>query len=146
MRDGRTASRCPTIYSKHHFLISVLAGGVLAAVLGDTAVEMLAVVVYAGCLGVLIDLDHFLIARLNVGSWEPAVRVVRSPVRSLADQSTIFPDRAISREDRMLTHLLIAAGLVTAGWWVRPTWGLVTAVVLYLHLLTDAAADVFDLY
>lgn len=113
---------------------------------GDSSVEMVAIVAYAGALGVLIDLDHFLIARLNTGDWESLFGVIRSPVRSLADQSTIFPGHAISREDRMLTHLLIAAVLVAGLWTLSPAWGLVTAVVLYLHLLTDAIADVFDLY
>lgn len=107
---------------------------------------MLFIVAYAASLGVLIDLDHFVIARINTGSWTPLVAVIRSPVRSLRNQADIFPAAAVSREERVLTHLLVGTVLVAGLWTLRPEWGHITAIVLYLHLLADAFADVFELY
>lgn len=101
---------------------------------------------YAASLGVLIDLDHFVIARLHTGSWEPFVRSIRSPVRSFLRQEDIFAEEEVPRADRVVTHLLIGGVLAVGLWYVRPEWGYITAIVVYLHLLTDAIADSFELY
>lgn len=113
---------------------------------GGSATEMLVVVGFAGGLGVLIDLDHFVIARLNTGSWEPFVRAIRSPAHSFVNQDDIFPEGAVTREDRVLTHLVVGGVLVAGIWPLHPDFAIVAAVVLYLHLLTDAIADVLELY
>lgn len=119
---------------------------ILAGVYGGSLAEMLFIVVFAGGLGVLIDLDHFVVARLNTGSWEPFVRAIRSPVRSFLDQEDIFTERAVPSEDRVVTHLLVGGALTGGLWYLLPEWGYIAAVVIYLHLLTDAIADAFDLY
>lgn len=134
------------MYSRHHFVISVTVGVILGFSLASSLQLAVAMSLYAGVLGVAIDLDHFVIARLHTGSWRTALSVIESPFSALTDQEEIFEDEEVLREDRILSHLLISPVLVLAVSVFDPTWAWVTGVVLYLHILTDATADTFDLY
>lgn len=141
------------MYSRAHGTISLVVGLALVAlgVEWATPVAVAAgagwagpavVVAYATVVGVAIDFDHFLVARINTGSWRPLRYVLANPRRALADQSTIFRPTDLGPFDRLLSHAVIVGAAVPATWWVDPELGLTTGVVLYAHVLADLVADV----
>ena len=104
-----------------------------------------ATVGYAAVLGVGIDFDHFLVARLNTGTWDTLVRVVRNPRRVLFDQSEIFEaGEDMTKLQRLLSHALLGGLLVAGLYPFLPYVAVVSAVVLYVHVLCDLYRDVRD--
>ena len=133
------------MYSKGHFVGSLLVGLALAALAPPTVLGLssLALVPYAILLGVGVDLDHFLIAWYNAG--EPrAIRAGLSNRRLLVlDQDQLFEDDEVSSQERLLTHALVAGALTPATWLLSPVLGVATAVTLYVHLLSDIGWRVY---
>lgn len=129
--------------SKEHFLVSVpVTGATLLAVRRRCRRHDLAVLgVYGVLLGVFIDLDHFLIARLRTGGWHHLRESVRDPVGAFATQEAIFDDVRDMEDERLLTHVLFGGVLVGATRVVSRPLGFVTAVVLYCHLVCDLLRD-----
>lgn len=116
-------------------------GGVLAAVI-PSGLPWWVVVGYSAVVGVGIDFDHFLVARLNTGSWRAARRCLANPRLVFLDQSAIFEPREVLVLQRLLTHAVIGGALVLGLW--LPGYGtlaVVTAVVLYAHVLADLVHD-----
>lgn len=92
--------------------------------------------------GVGIDADHFLIARVNTGSWNNLRRVIRDPRLVFFDQSSIFDTLDVWAEDRLLSHLLLGGIGVIFFWAVgQPYWAGVAAAALYTHILADVYDD-----
>lgn len=123
-----------------HFLVSVAIGLAVAA-WADPAVGTVPLVLFAGALGVAIDLDHFPIARYNSGSWAALRGCLRRPWIVLLDQSAIFEPREVRPLQRLLTHLVLGGLLVGA---LVPLDGLLAAtaaLVLYGHVLADLVHD-----
>lgn len=139
-----------TIYSKHHFLISLVVGLGAAALappafaetlgLGQTVAAVF-VGAYATALGVLIDLDHFLLARVNTGSWRAVRYCLRHPRAVFVDQRSIFEDGDVGVLKRLLSHVVVGGVLVTALAVVLPYLAVVSAATLYAHLLADLVWD-----
>ncbi|MFB6096976.1 MAG: hypothetical protein ABEJ74_06275 [Haloferacaceae archaeon] len=129
------------MYSRDHALLSALlgAGLVLEA---PPAVSPVRLWLFVVALGVGIDLDHVLLARLNTGSWESARRCLRDPRRVLLDQEEIFGDGDVWRDQRLFSHVLLGGVLVAGAWWIRPYWAVATALTLYVHVLADLYSDV----
>ena len=134
------------IYSKNHFLVSVAVGAVFAFVYGFSPVEGVVAVLGSGILGVGIDLDHFLIARIRTGSWDSLSYVVREPVRALTDQRTIFDESDVGKIPRLLSHTILVGAIVGSLALVVPKWALLAGLVLYFHVLGDLLADFYQLY
>ena len=129
------------MYSADHLLISAIVGVILAILTTESMLLGAAVVVYAVALGVGIDLDHFLIARLNAGKWRAVRRGIEDPRRLVFAQHELFRPREVSPSERMLSHLVLG-GLLVGGLWVVTPWlAVVSGVVVYVHVLADAAAD-----
>jgi hypothetical protein len=129
------------MYSRAHGAISLSIGvGLVAA--GIEWVHPLVVVGYAIAIGVGIDFDHFLVARYNTGEWRALRYLLANPRRALADQSTIFDPEDIDPFERLLSHTVIVGVTVPVTWLFDPALGLVTAVTLYGHVLSDLLADV----
>lgn len=126
--------------SSVHAGSSLLTGVVLAWVGPPTQPLLLAGVVLT--VGVAVDLDHFLIARLRTGSWTHARRVLADPTLVVVDQSAIFEEGAVGRWNRLLSHLLVG-GLGTATLWALGLsyWAAVVAITLYVHVTTDVIGD-----
>jgi hypothetical protein len=99
------------------------------------------VVGYAAVVGVGIDFDHFLVARLNAGDWAALRRCLRRPRIVLVDQEAIFEPLEVNPVERLLSHVVIAGALVGGLWPVSPYVAWLTGVVLYAHLLGDLVAD-----
>lgn len=134
------------IYSKNHFLVSVAVGAVFALAYGFSLVDGVVAILGSGILGVGIDLDHFLIARIRTGSWDSLGYVVREPVPALTDQRTIFDESDVGKIPRLLSHTVLAGAIVGSLALVVPTWALLAGLVLYFHVLGDLLADFYQLY
>ncbi|SFR89468.1 hypothetical protein SAMN05216559_0634 [Halomicrobium zhouii] len=134
------------MYSREHALVSLAVGltGVWALPLPDV-VPWWAAVAWALAVGVGIDFDHFLVARLVSGDWSALARLLRNPLLPLTDPASIFADDDLWAIQRLFSHVVIAGGLVGALWlWDQP-FAVFTAVVLYAHLLSDLAWDNYRL-
>jgi len=99
-------------------------------------------VTYVVCLGVGIDFDHFLLARLNRGDWSNLRQCLWHPRRVVLDQQSIFAPGDLWRDQRLLSHTLIGGLLTGLLWPVAEFWAIVTAVTVYVHLVADLWSDV----
>jgi hypothetical protein len=133
------------MYSKAHLLISLAVGAAVAALTGQPPALAVASIGYAAVLGVGIDFDHFLIARLNTGNWDALLGVVRNPRRAVFDQRDIFDEgEDVTRIQRLLSHVVLGGVLVAALYPLSAYAALLSAVVLYVHVLSDLYQDVRD--
>lgn len=138
------------IYSKHHAAVSLVVAGGLGYVLSPVAIfgyelPTLAVVAYGVAVGVLIDLDHFLIARLKTGRWDAVRRCVRDPRIAVADQGRIFERGDVGVLSRLLSHLVVIGVIVPIVAVVSVPLAVVTGVVLYAHVVCDVLWDIWRL-
>lgn len=101
----------------------------------------LLLVAYAAVVGVGIDLDHFLLARLNDGDWRAARRCLADPRIVFLEQDRIFRTDEVGTLPRLLSHVVITGLLVGLLALLAPGLAVFTAVVLYLHVLADLYAD-----
>ena len=133
------------MYSKAHFLVSVAVGAAAAIATGQPPVPAAVTVGYAAVLGVGIDVDHFVVARLNTGNWDALLGVVRNPRRAFFDQERIFEGgEDVTKLQRLLSHAVIGGLLVAVLYPLAPYWAVLSAVVLYAHVLSDLVQDVRD--
>ena len=133
------------MYSKSHLIISVAVGAIVAVTTGQPPLSAAVTVGYAAALGVGIDVDHFVIARLNTGDWETLLGVVRDPRRAVFDQTDIFEgDEDVTRLQRLLSHVLLSGLLVAVLYPISPYAALVSGAVLYVPVLSDLYQDVRD--
>ena len=99
-------------------------------------------------MGTLIDLDHFVLARLNTGEWRALRAVLRAPSLAVFRQGRIFAEGEVGTLRRLLSHVLFGGALVgvlsllTSVGVLGAFPAILTAVVLYTHLLADLAWDV----
>lgn len=152
-----SAPSASAVYSRHHAAISgaVAAGLVLALPLGATPAVAVGWWALLTAAGVAIDLDHFLMARLVRGDWANARRALGSPRAAVLDQSELFDPGDLWPLHRLLSHAVLAPVAVFAAWLLGAALGdgglgvtataaaLATAVVLYVHVLTDLIWDVW---
>lgn len=127
------------MYSRHHFAASTaIAGGF--ALLTEYGVP---IVLYGALVGTAIDLDHFLIARYNRGDWQPAYYCVTHPRHALLDQSKIFTETDVYEFQRLATHAIIGGVLIGLTLAIDTGLGLLTALIISVHILMDVIADIF---
>jgi hypothetical protein len=131
------------MYSREHALV----GAAVAAAwrvprVGDFAPPVVAgLFVYGVGLSVLVDLDHFVVARLLTGDWRHLRRVLADPTAVLGDQDWIFPDLELERE-RLLSHAVVSAVLIGGWWLLAPPVAAFSAALLGAHVLADVVRDV----
>jgi hypothetical protein len=127
------------MYSRDHAILS----GLVAIPFAMAPVSPNAILVwsYMLILGVGIDLDHFLIARLRRGDWTNLRRCFQQPQRIVFAQSEIFDDDDIRRVERLLSHHLLGGVLVAFTFFVDRYLAIVTAVTIYTHVLADIYWD-----
>ncbi|MFC6951472.1 hypothetical protein [Halorubellus litoreus] len=130
------------MYSSHHAALSLVAGAALVPFV-PTVLPAVAVVAYAVVLGVAIDFDHFLVARYNAGNWRALRACATDPRRAFLAQDEIFDADEVWPLERLLSHAVLA-GVLVATLLAAGLVGLavVSAVVLYVHVLSDLAWDV----
>lgn len=128
--------------SKHHFVLSLLVGVALVPVL-ETAATAPVLVAYATVLGVGVDVDHFAVAWYNTGSLRALRGCLGDPHRVFLAQDEIFEPGEVWPLQRLLTHVALAGALVAALLALgRVGLAVASAVVLYVHVLSDLAWDV----
>ena len=91
--------------------------------------------------GVGIDFDHFLVARLNTGSWASLRRALAHPATMVFDQAAIFAEDDLWAIQRLLSHVVIAGAAVAVLVAVSPYLAAFTALVCYVHVLADLLRD-----
>ncbi|QZY00532.1 hypothetical protein [Halobaculum rubrum] len=147
------------MYSRHHAAISgVVAGGLgLVLPLGTTPAVAAGWWALLTAAGVVIDLDHFLMARLVRGDWANTRRALANPRVAVVDQSELFDPGDLWPLHRLLSHAILAPIAVFGAWLLGAALGgaglgvtataaaLSTATVLYVHVLTDLIWDVWRL-
>jgi len=131
-------------------VLSLAVAGVLVYLLSPITVfgyglPPVAVVAYATAVGVLIDLDHFLIARLKTGTWDAVRFCLTNPTAAVADQRRIFDRGDVGVLSRLLSHLVVIGVVVPALALASVSLAVLTAVVLYAHLLSDVVWDIWRL-
>lgn len=127
--------------STYHFLSSILVGAVVAIGVGEPLPTSLGLVVYAGVLGVGIDLDHFLLARYRTGSWRALRACLSEPTIVLFDRSSIFESGEVGEWSRLLTHLLIGSALVAILSIYSQALAILSGFVLLVHVILDLMHD-----
>lgn len=103
------------------------------------------VIGYGAAVGVLIDLDHFCIARIKTGTWSSLRFCFANPSVALTDQDQIFGRGDVGVLSRLLSHLLIAGAVVPTLALSSIPLAIVTGVVLYAHIVTDVIWDIWQL-
>lgn len=129
--------------STDHAGIGAVVGPVAIGALarGRSLRTKLALWTYGVLLSVLVDLDHFVLARLKTGHWSHLRRALAHPTWALTSTKEVFPDVGMKLE-RLTSHVLVGGILVLA---LRPfdrLFATYTAIVLYAHLLADLLHDV----
>ncbi|WP_341850638.1 hypothetical protein [Natronococcus wangiae] len=89
-----------------------------------------------------IDLDHFVIARFKTGTWDPLRFSLVNPFAAFTDQDRIFDRGDVGALTRLLSHLMLTGILVPALALASVSLAVITAVVLYAHVVADVAWDV----
>lgn len=126
--------------SRHHLLLSIATGVGLVFVMPPVLPAWLVVALAVGP-GVLIDLDHFLVARHNQGDWRALRRGVRNPRYLVLDQTELFDVDALWARQRLLSHAIVGTGVVAGLLAIHPWLAVVAAVTLWVHLVADMAWD-----
>ena len=133
------------MYSKAHLLISLAVGAAVAMVTGQGPLATAGTIGYAALLGVGIDVDHFLVARLNTGNWRALREVVREPALVFTDPGSIFLEgEEVTKLQRLLSHAVLSGLFVAAIYLLVPSLVTLSAIVLYVHVLCDLYQDVRD--
>jgi len=132
------------MYSRDHAIVSAVVGAVAAFGL-PLPIPRWAAVGYAVAVGVGIDFDHFLVARLTTGDWAALRRCLGNPRLVFLDQSEIFEPLALWPLQRLLSHHVLGGVAVAALWTVSGPLALFTAIVLYAHVLSDLLWDNYRL-
>jgi len=131
------------MYSRSHLAVSAVLGGAVALWAGAAPGRAAIVVVYAAVLGTAIDLDHFVIARLRTGDWHNLRLAVADPRAAFVEQERLFEPGDVGVLTRLTSHALIGGFVVAVLAPVAPLFALVSAVVVYGHVLCDLAAGVW---
>lgn len=123
-----------------HLLIS-LAVGAIVVLFGPGPVDAPTALVLAVGAGVLIDLDHLVLARYNTGSWNAVRRVLRDPALLVIGQDSIFEQTDVWRIQRLLSHFGVATVAVAVVAGVAPGYVQVVGAALYAHVGADLVED-----
>ena len=130
------------MYPRSHAAISLVVA-VTVVMAGDPTIHPGLAIGYGVALGVFIDLDHFALAWLLAGSLDPLGRVLRAPWIAVTEPGSIFDTDDLGPYHRLISHVVIAGVLVPTVWLVvDPFVGVLSATVLYAHVLADLVADI----
>ncbi|MFB6145792.1 MAG: hypothetical protein ABEJ99_04800 [Candidatus Nanohaloarchaea archaeon] len=126
--------------ARDHFLISVLVSSIASALVFPRITVLALVAAITGILaGVLIDFDHFIIARWKTGNWDYLTTSISDPVTAFARHKTILEDieTVVPSEERLLTHATLTAIAFTTLYFLSSETSLVVLASLTAHILSD---------
>lgn len=128
--------------SKEHFLLSLptTALALVPAARRYSPHELAALACYGVGLGVFVDLDHFVLARVHVGDWRHLQDCLRDPIGAFTDQEGMFEEMGMARQ-RLVSHLLIGGMLTVVTGFVDRAIAVLTAAVIAVHVLADVLRD-----
>ncbi|MEF8884114.1 MAG: hypothetical protein V5A44_03200 [Haloarculaceae archaeon] len=129
--------------SSAHTVVSLAVAG-LALALAESPLAAPLVVAVALVAGVLIDVDHFVLAWWHTGGLAPVRRCLRDPGILVFDQDAIFERGEVGLLERLLSHVVIGGVAVPLCWFYDPYLGKLVAAVVYAHVLADLVADTRD--
>jgi len=127
------------MYSRNHAIVSAVVA--LPVAVGAPPGHKIALWLAMVGIGVGIDADHFLVARLNRGDWKNVRRCLQEPSLLLRGQTSIFDWGDLWRDQRLLSHLLTGGILVGGIWPLHRYWAFGIAVTVYTHLVADLYSD-----
>lgn len=131
--------------SAEHAVVGGVVGAAAVAVLFPAAPLTTTGPLWVGgiLLSVIVDLDHFLIARAMQGDWSNLRRAVSNPRVGLIEQERVFADtdEVALRQYRLLSHLLVGGALVAVCTRVDDGLAVLVAVLLYAHVVADVVRD-----
>lgn len=123
--------------SIQHLKISVILSPMVAILSFDSlqTPEFFAVSFFGILLGSLIDLDHFLLARIIHGNWNELKRALNSPLQIMKDNYSVR-EQSIGNKNRFISHLVIlwSAQLLLL---VNSEIGLFAVSMIGSHIITD---------
>ncbi len=121
-----------------HFKISFLSAPVFIFLLytSITATGFAGLFIYAVAVSVLIDLDHFLIARKNTGGWSHLVSALND-FRTVVTENEEIIENAVSDSEGLLSHLVLVGIASIAIYQFDPRLGLLTLAMLGVHIIMD---------
>ncbi|KAB1188927.1 MULTISPECIES: hypothetical protein [Haloferax] len=128
--------------SLEHAAVGLVVGTVAALALGPPGGLPL-LVTLSVLVSVFIDLDHFVIARVERGDWQNLRLAVTNPRVGIVEQEKIFVGmEGDFNRKRLLSHHLIG-GVVVGGLALSGATLLAAfvAVVLYAHVVCDFLRD-----
>jgi hypothetical protein len=98
---------------------------------------------YGLALSIFIDLDHFPLARAEVGHWGHFWQAARNLPDVLLGRVTLFEASIADRlrRHRIASHAVIGVILVGVGWGIRPSVGAFTLLVFGAHVGCDLLRD-----
>jgi len=123
-----------------HATISLVVAG-LALVLTEPPFSAPVVVAVTLVAGVLIDLDHFVLAARRTGGLAAVRRCLRDPTIVFFHQSRIFEDGEVGMLERLLSHVVIGGVAVPLCWLSSPYLAGLVGATIYAHVLADLVAD-----
>lgn len=129
------------MYSKHHLVISLVVGAIGTGIVAPDSPPAWVLVSAAGAIGVLIDLDHFVIARWNTGDWGAVKRCLASPRLVVVDQSRIFRATDVRSHQRILTHVVLTAAIIAVTGVLDTELMIIAGLVLLAHIGSDIIWD-----
>lgn len=128
------------MYSRNHAIISAVVG-IPLTIAAPGLQQQVYLLIYMIVLGVGIDLDHFIIGRINRGDWSNLACCIRNPSQVFVNQESIFEQGDVWRDQRLFTHLVIGSGLVVTLWFINEYLSFITTVTIYTHVLADLYSD-----
>jgi len=130
------------VKSLEHALIGGVAG-TAAAVALDPPGSLPVLVAGAVFASVFVDLDHFVIARVQRGDWANLRLAVTNPRVGLLDQERVFEefDTEFDRKRLLSHHLVGGVAVGTLALWGLGSLAAFLAVVLYVHVVCDFLRD-----
>lgn len=130
------------MYSRAHAAIGAVVSGLWIATVPEPPVAAaVGLLAYGVAVSVLIDVDHFLLARVGTGDWRHLRRALASPASALWDQSWVLQGIDDLERARLGTHAVVGSVLVVGLLAVSPHLAKFTAVLLGAHVAADLLRD-----
>ena len=127
--------------SHAHAAVSLVVAA-LALAVTDPPFSPPVVVAVVLVFGVLIDVDHFVLAAFRTGGLEAVKRCLRDPRIVFVAQDEIFERGEVGMLERLLSHVVIGGVAVPLCWlFYSPYLGGLVAAAVYAHVLADLVAD-----
>lgn len=123
-----------------HLLVSVLVApfAVIATLGSPSALELLFGYSVAVAAGVLIDLDHFPIMRLESGNWDDLKKAIRDPKGVVTDYRNLT---VFSLRKKYAGHIVSMTAVLTFFQILLPDYSVLVGLMFALHLLMDLIAS-----